>query len=408
MKKYDFGKDFDRSGSGDLKHEALLPRWGRNDLLPLWVADMDWETPHFITDALRKRLDHSLFGYTVLPPDFKPCIIDWVRDHHGWTIDPEWISFVPGIVRGISFAINVLCAANDAVVIQPPVYHPFRLTTVGNGHRLLRNPLREKPQGGYEMDFDNLRSVVEDFNSRGEGRVRFIIMSNPHNPAGICWDRDTLRRLANFAKEHHIIVISDEIHCDLALWDNRHIPFASVSEAAAQCSITFMAPTKTFNIAGLVSSYAIVPNDELRRRFYSWLEVNELNEPTLFAPIATIAAFRHGEEWRRQMLRYVEGNVDFVIDFMAKHIPLIRPIRPQASYLVWLDCRGLGLNHEELLDLFVNKARLALNDGEIFFGSEEENIAATGGKGHGFMRLNVGTQRSVLEQAMHRLADALS
>ena len=404
---YDFDKPVDRSGSGDVKHEALLPRWGRSDLLPLWVADMDWETPSFITDALRKRLDHSLFGYTVEPEDFWPSVIDWVHDHHRWSLKRGWLTFVPGIVRGIGIAINVFCEKSDAVVIQPPVYHPFRMTTEGNGRHLLRNPLREKPDGGYEMDFDNLRKTVEDFNSQAEGKVRMLIMSNPHNPAGICWDKSTLTRLAHFCKEHDIIVISDEIHCDLALWDNRHIPFATVSEEAAECSITFMAPTKTFNIAGLMSSFSIIPNDEIRRRFSSWLEVNELNEPTLFAPIATIAAFRNGEEWRRQMLRYVEGNIDFVIDFLARHIPQIRPIRPQASFLVWLDCRGLGLDHKELIDLFVDKAHLALNDGEIFFGSEEENLAATGGKGHGFMRLNVGTQRSVLERALNQLKAAL-
>lgn len=404
---YDFDKPVDRSGSGDLKHEALLPRWGRSDLLPLWVADMDWETPSFITDALRKRLDHSLFGYTVEPEDFWPSVIDWVHDHHGWSIDREWLTFVPGIVRGIGIAINVFCDKNDAVVIQPPVYHPFRLTTEGNGRQLLKNPLREKPDGGYEMDFDNLKKTVDDFNSQAEGKVRLLIMSNPHNPAGICWDKPTLTRLAHFCKEHDIIVISDEIHCDLALWNNRHIPFATVSEEAAERSITFMAPTKTFNIAGLMSSFSIIPNGEIRRRFNSWLEVNELNEPTLFAPIATIAAFRNGEEWRRQMLRYVEGNIDFVVDFFAKNIPQIRPIIPQASFLVWLDCRQLGLNHERLLNLFVDKAHLALNDGEMFFGSDEENEAATGGKGHGFMRLNVGTQRSVLKRALLQLKAAL-
>lgn len=368
---------------------------------------MDWETPSFITDALRKRLDHSLFGYTVEPEDFWPSVIDWVHDHHGWSIDREWLTFVPGIVRGIGIAINVFCDKNDAVVIQPPVYHPFRLTTEGNGRQLLKNPLREKPEGGYEMDFDNLKKTVEDFNSQAEGKVRLLIMSNPHNPAGICWDKSTLTRLAHFCKEHDIIVISDEIHCDLALWDNRHIPFATVSEEAAERSITFMAPTKTFNIAGLMSSFSIIPNGEIRRRFSSWLEVNELNEPTLFAPIATIAAFRNGEEWRRQMLRYVEGNIDFVVDFFAKNIPQIRPIRPQASFLVWLDCRQLGLNHDQLLNLFVDKAHLALNDGEMFFGSDEENEAATHGKGHGFMRLNVGTQRSVLKRALNQLKAAL-
>lgn len=405
---YDFDKPVDRSGSGDLKHEALQPRWGRKDLLPLWVADMDWETPPFITEALRQRLDHSLYGYTVEPADFWPSIIDWVRDHHAWRLRREWLTFIPGIVRGIGFAINVFCDKEDAVVIQPPVYHPFRLTTEGNGRKLLQNPLIEREDGSYDMDIDGLETLVGKFNANAAGRVRLLIISNPHNPAGICWDRETLSRLAHFCAEHGIIVISDEIHCDMALWDNHHTPFATVSQEAADNSITFMAPTKTFNIAGLTSSFAIVPDDTIRRRFYSWLQVNELNEPTLFAPIATIAAFRNGEEWRRQMLRYVEGNIDFVIDYCSRNIPQIKPLRPQASFLVWLDCRQLGLDHDSLLSLFVDKARLALNDGEIFFGGEAFDRVATGSPGHGFMRMNVGTQRSVLEQALRQLRDAVS
>jgi cystathionine beta-lyase len=223
-----------------------------------------------------------------------------------------------------------------------------------------------------------------------------LVLSNPHNPAGILWSRDTLRRLADFCYRHNIIVLSDEIHCDMALWGNKHVPFASVSDEAAACSITFGAPSKTFNIAGIVSSYAIVPNDELRSRFFGWLQANELNEPTLFAPIATVAAFKHGEEWRRQMLAYIEGNIKFVEDYCAEHMPQIKPLRPQASFLVWLDCRALRLSHDELVSLFVKKAHLALNDGEMF-----------GQGGEGFMRLNVASPRSILLQALQQLEKAL-
>ncbi|MGN0220921.1 MAG: MalY/PatB family protein [Prevotella sp.] len=405
--KYDFDRIIDRSGSGDLKHEALLPRWGRNDLLPLWVADMDWETPPFITEALRQRLDHPIFGYTVEPADLWPSIIDWVATHHAWEVQREWLSFIPGIVRGIGIAINVFCEKEDAVIIQPPVYHPFRLTTEGNGRQLLQNPLIETQDGSYRMDFDNLQTIVEEYNARGRGKVRLLILSNPHNPAGICWNHQTLVLLAAFCKSHGIIVISDEIHCDLALWNHRHIPFATVSPEAAECSITFMAPTKTFNMAGLTSSFSIVPHESIRRRFYGWLQANELNEPTLFAPIATIAAYRKGEEWRRQMLRYTEGNIEFLIDYCRQHIPQIKPVKPQASFLVWLDCRGLKLNHDQLLHLFVERAHLALNDGEIFYGGEAYNLAYTGSQGHGFMRINVGTPRAILRQALEQLRKAV-
>lgn len=389
MSTYNFDKRIDRSGSNALATDALKERYGRPDLLPLWVADMDFETPQFITDALRQRLDHSLFGYTMEPKDYRPAIIDWIESHHSWTIKSEWLTYIPGIVKGIGMAINVFVKPDEKVIIQPPVYHPFRLTTLGNKREVVYNPLKETPEGSYEMDFEQLESVIDD-------KCRMLILSNPHNPGGVMWSKETLKRLAEICHRHNIIVISDEIHCDLALWGNRHVPFATVSDEAAQCSITFGAPSKTFNIAGIVSSYSIIPNDELRKKYYGWLEANELNEPCLFSPIATIAAFRQGEPWRKEMLKYVEGNIDFTINYIKENIPNIHPWRPQASFLVWLDCRNLGLTHDALIDLFVNKARLALNDGAIF-----------GKEGSGFMRLNVGCSRSKLEEALERLAKAV-
>ncbi len=386
---YDFDKPVDRRGSGDLKHEVLQERYGRSDLLPLWVADMDWETPSFITDALKARLEHSLFGYTVEPKEYWQTVQRWIEDHHLWHVEREWLTYIPGIVKGIGMVINFFLEEDAKVIVQPPIYHPFFLTPRGNQREVVWNPLAPllSSQGGmsYQMDFENLEQVCDE-------KCRLLILANPHNPAGIVWDKETLQRLAQFAKEHHLIVISDEIHADMALWGNRHIPFASVSDEAAEVSITFGAPTKTFNMAGIVSSWAIIPNPQLRKPFYRWLTANEWNEPHLFAPIATLAALQQGEEWRQQMLRYVESNIDFLIDYCQQYLPQIKPLRPQASFLVWLDCRDLGLNHQELVDLFVNQAHLALNDGEMF-----------GSGGAGFMRLNVGTQRRVLEEALERL-----
>lgn len=389
MNFYDFDKVIDRHDTGALKYEVLAERYGRADLLPLWVADMDFETPEFITEALRRRLDHSLFGYTVTPESYWQAVTDWIESHHGWKVDREWLSFIPGIVKGIGFAVNVFTQPGEKVIIQPPVYHPFRLTPLGNHREVVYNPLIENADGSYSMDFEGLERVADD-------KCKLLILSNPHNPAGILWDRETLARLADFCFDHGIIVLSDEIHCDMALWGLRHIPFATVSDKAAQCSITFGAPTKTFNIAGIVSSYSIIPNPQIRRTYYSWLEANELNEPTLFAPIATIAAFTKGEEWRKQMLEYVEENIKFVEYFCLEDLPQIRPLRPQASFLVWLNCRDLHLNQDELNDLFVNRARLALNDGAMF-----------GKEGTGFMRLNVGEPRSMLEKAMNQLKAAV-
>lgn len=387
--EYNFDKITERRGSGALKYDALQERYGDPDLLPLWVADMDFETPDFIVEALQKRLDHHIYGYNVVPDEYWLSIMRWVEAHHGWRIKREWLRYIPGIVKGIGMAINVFVEKDEKVIIQPPVYHPFRLTPEGNGREVVYNPLKENADGSYSMDFDNLEAVAD-------GKCRLLILSNPHNPAGIVWDRETLTRLASFCHSHGILVVSDEIHCDMTLWDNRHIPFASVSKEAAECSITFGAPSKTFNIAGIVSSYAIVPNEAIRERFFKWLSANELDDPTFFATAATVAAFEHGEEWRKQMLRYVEGNIGFLVDYCSRNIPPIRPLRPQASFLVWLDCRALHMSQEELVDLFVKKARLALNSGDMF-----------GKEGTGFMRLNVGCPRATLAKALEQLRAAL-
>ena len=386
---YNFDEIIDRHGTGALALDVLKERYGKADLMPLWVADMNFATPQFITDALRRRLNHSLYGYTVLPPDFWPTVMRWIATHHHWKVQQEWMRFIPGIVKGIGFAVNVFVRPDEKVIIQPPVYHPFRLTPQGNGREVVMNPLIRHDDGSYLMDFDNLEKVAD-------AKCRLLILSNPHNPAGIVWDEETLRRLAHFCAERGIIVVSDEIHCDMALFGNVHHPFASVSEKAAQCSITFGAPSKTFNIAGIVSSYCIVPNEELRHRFFGWIAANELDEPHLFAPIATMAAYNEGEEWRRQMLHYIEGNILFVEDYLQQNLPQIKPLRPQASFLVWLDCRALALPHDSLIHLFVDEAGLALNDGEMF-----------GPGGEGFMRMNIASPRAVLREALDKLRSAV-
>ena len=390
MKTYDFDKIIERRGTGAVKTDALKKVYGKEDLIPLWVADMEFETPDFIIEAICKRLEHPVFGYTVMPEGYWETVKTWIEDHHGWKTKTEWMTFIPGIVKGIGMVINALLEKEDKVIIQPPVYHPFRLIPQKNGREVVFNPLKELPDGSYEMDFENLEAVCDP-------KCKLLILSNPHNPAGIVWSRETLMKLADFCHSHGITVISDEIHCDMALFGNRHIPFASVSEKAAECSITFGAPSKTFNIAGIVSSYAIVPDEGLREKFFKWLEASEMSAAHIFAPIATMAAFKHGENWRQQMLRYLECNIRFVEEYCLKNIPQIRPLRPQASFLVWLDCRKLGLSHEELTDLFVNKAGLALNDGEMFNPG-----------GEGFMRLNIGTPRDILKEAMDKLLDAVT
>jgi cystathionine beta-lyase len=384
METYDFNERIDRRGTGALKTDALLERYGREDVIPMWVADMDFRSCPAVGDAIRKRCEEGIFGYTLPQESYYRSIVRWVGERHGWEIEREWLSYIPGIVKGIALTVMHLTAPGDRVIIQPPVYHPFRLVPEMHGRQVVVNPLMEEG-GRYRMDLEGLRRMKA-------GECRLLLLANPHNPIGITWSEETLRELADVCYERQIVVVSDEIHADMALFGHRHVPFATVSERAAENSITFMAPSKTFNMAGIVSSYAIVPNEEIRRSFYGFLQASELNEGTIFAYVATQAAYTHGAEWRRQMIAYVEENIRFVDRYLAEHVPGIRAVVPEASFLVWLDCRALGLSQQELTDRFVNGARLALNSGAMF-----------GAEGEGFMRMNVGCPRVVVAEALERI-----
>lgn len=392
---YNFDKQINRKNTNSFKWDGPEKRMNKpTGMLPLWVADMDWETPDFIKNALIKQIEQTpVLGYTLDPDEWWPTTLQWIKDHHQWDVRREWITYIPGIVKGIGMVINVFLKPDEKVIVQPPIYHPFFLTPQGNKREVVWNPLTPVYEDGelvtYKMDFENLAEVCDE-------KCRLLILANPHNPCGITWDKETLQQLAHFAKEHNLIVISDEIHCDMAIFGNKHLPFASVSSEAAEVSITFSAPSKTFNIAGVVSSWCIIINDEMREKFYGWMEASELNEATMFSPVATIAAFKYGEPWRQEMLSYLEDNINFLIEYCKTHIPQIHPVRPQASYLVWLDCTRLNLSQEALIDLFENKANLLLNEGAMF-----------GKEGTGFMRLNVGCPRATLLQALEQLKTAI-
>ena len=385
---YNFDEIIERRGTGALKTDRLEERFGRPDLMAAWVADMDFATPDFIIDALRKRLEHPIFGYGVEPDDFKPLIIEWEKDLHDWDIKPEWISYIPGIVKGIGMVINVFTSPGQNVFIMPPVYHPFRITAELNGRNVVNIPLIQDSEGNYQIDFDKFEAIDS------EGGV--LILSSPHNPGGRIWSREELKRLADICRRKGILVVSDEIHADMALWDKKHIPFMKVSEDAKENSITFCAPSKVFNIPGIVSSFSVIPNKEIREKFYGWLKANEFNEAPEFSYVATCAAYKHGREWRKEMLKYIEENILFVEKFFEDNLPEIKALRPEASFLVWLDCRDLGLSQKDLVDLFVNKARVALNDGTMF-----------GKEGEGFMRLNVAMPRSGLLEILQSITNAV-
>lgn len=389
MKRYNFDEIIERRGTGALKTDKLQERYGREDLLAAWVADMDFATPPFIIEALRKRLEHPVFGYSIEPANYRDAIINWEKDLHQLEIKPEWLSYIPGIVKGIGMVINVFTSPGDDVFIMPPVYHPFRITTELNGRKVVNIPLIEREDGFYDIDFEKLEKTPT--------RGGVLIFSNPHNPAGRIWTKKELKELARICKKKNLLVISDEIHADMALWGKKHVPFISVSDDAKNNSITFGAPSKVFNIPGIVSSFSVVPNKEIREKFYGWLVANEFNDAPEFSLIATIAAYNEGKEWRTEMLAYVEDNIETTIEFFKDNLPVIKAQRPDASFLVWLDCRGLNLNQEDLVDLFVNKARVALNDGSMF-----------GKEGEGFMRLNVAMPKSRLLEVLYRIKEAVS
>ncbi len=389
MKHYNFDEVINRKGTSCVKYDGLKDAYqGKENLIPLWVADMDFATPDFIIDALKKRCEHPIFGYTFDDDEYYASILTWLHYKYNWKAEREWITYIPGIVKGIGLAVQCFTQPGDKVIIQPPVYHPFRLVPTRMGREVVYNPLKLE-DGVYKMDFEQLESLIDK-------DCKMLILSNPHNPGGIVWEKEALVKLAQICSAHGILVISDEIHAEMTYPQFRHHPFATVSPEAAACSVTFMAPSKTFNIAGIVSSYAIVPDAQLREKFYSFLEAGELNAGTIFAFTATKAAYTYGAEWLQQMRSYVIENVNFVDEYLKKNIPQIKAYRPQASFLIWLDCRELGLSQPDLVHLFEDKAGLALNDGTMF-----------GKEGEGFMRLNVGCPRSILSKALESLKKAI-
>lgn len=391
---YNFDEIIDRHGSGCLNVDNLKRVFGREDLLSFWIADMDFRTPDFILDALKKRLDHPILGYPCMGEDYYSVLSSWIEKLHGWKVPAEYFCFIPGIVKGFAFAERCMLQPGDKVIIQPPVYHPFRIKTQECGFEVVNNPLipiydEEGFIKTYKMDLEGLEKVIDD-------KTKMLILCNPHNPGGVLFSKETLQSLAKLCYEKGVLVVSDEIHAEL-VHGKQHIPFASVCEEAAQNSITFYAPSKTFNIAGVVSSYCVVPNPEIREKFFSYLESVEVSHPCIFPPVATRAAYsEQGLAWRKEMMEYIQDNIEFVSSWLKENLPQVNAVKPEASFLIWLDFRKLGLSQEELVDMLINEAHLALNDGTMF-----------GEEGRGFMRFNIGCPRAKLLQGLEKLAEAV-
>ena len=385
---YNFDEVVCRKHTDALKLEALAPRWGRTDLLPMWVADMDFKTPPFIVEVMKKRMECEVFGYTVKPESWYEAIISWQKRRHKWTITKEMISFVPGVVPALAMAVQAFTQRGEKVMIQQPVYNPFA-QVIRNNHRELVNCPLELKDGQYHINFKLFEKKIKG--------CKLFLFCHPHNPGGRVWTREELKKVATICAQNNVIIVADEIHADLTLLPYEHIPFASVSEEAKQNSVVFASPSKAFNMAGLATSYAVIANPTLHRRFESYVEGNELAAGNVFAFNTVVAAYNKGEEWLQQMLTYVQGNIDEVVSYIKENIPQLKVIIPQASYLVFIDFSALQLNQKDIVALCTNRAHLALNDGSIY-----------GEEGNGYMRINLACPRSVVRQALAQLKDAIT
>jgi cystathionine beta-lyase len=350
---------------------------------------MDFRTPDFIISAMRKRLDHEIMGYSFRPEQYFKSIATCQQKRHNWNIYDECICCSPGIVPALNLCTLAFTSPGDSVMIQPPDYTPFFPAVESHGRNLVYNPLIEK-DGRWTMDFDSLEKTV----SPG---VKMIIISNPHNPVGRSWMRDELAQLADICLRNNILILSDEIHCDLVLPGYKHTPVATLSEEIADITVTCIAPSKTFNLAGLSTSSVIISNPVLRKYFRSKVEHLHIEHGNIFGTIASTAAYSFGEEWLGQLLEYLGGNAVYAVEFCRENIPEIVPSTPEATYMIWLDCRKLGLDNEGLRDFFVRKAKVGLNEGISF-----------GPGGEGFMRMNLATARDIVKKAFDQIAHAVA
>jgi cysteine-S-conjugate beta-lyase len=388
MKNYNFDEIIPRENTNCVKYDIRKLFFGTQDVLPMWVADMDFRTPDFIIDAIKKRLDHEILGYSFRGGDFNRAIIRWMEKRHGWTIKPTWLSFSPGVVPAVNMLVLSLTRPGDKIIVQPPVYFPFFSAIENNDRIKVENPLILK-HGRLNMDFDDLTVKAKG--------AKMLIISHPHNPGGSVWSREELTMMAGICRENNVIMVSDEIHSDLVFPCHKHIPLASLSEEIAQETITCNAPSKTFNLAGLATSYLIIPNTGYLEKYNAMLNDKlHLNMGNIFGTVALEAAYEKGEAWLKQLLEYVWKNVEFVEEYCQKHLPQIRVIKPESTYMIWLDCRALNLNGDALKSFFIKDARLGFNEGRQF---------GTGGEG--FMRMNVACPLKTVEKAMNQLKEAV-
>ncbi|UOF89976.1 pyridoxal phosphate-dependent aminotransferase [Fodinisporobacter ferrooxydans] len=383
-----FDNVLNRFNTHSMKWDQLNKLFGSTDVLPMWVADMDFVSALAIRTAIDKVTEHGVFGYPFVPDTLREAIQSWLGRRHNWPVETDWFVFCPGVVTTLALSIETFSEPGDKIIIQPPVYPPFKRTVEMTGRELVNNPLIWQDDK-YVMDYDGLEQLID-------AQTKILVLCNPHNPVGRVWTKEELQKLGEICEKHGVMILSDEIHCDIVYPDHPFTPFASVRESFAQHSLTCMAATKTFNIAGLPFSYAVIPNATLRRKFQQALLRYALHMFNSVAIAATEAAYQDGEPWLDQLLQYLKGNVDTLLAFVKERIPEIRAIRPEGTYLIWLDFRALELSDTQLGEFLTKEAKVGLNLGHTF-----------GAGGEGFARINIGCPRTTLLEGLSRIEAAV-
>ncbi|MEK5393312.1 MalY/PatB family protein [Margalitia sp. FSL K6-0131] len=386
--KYNFDEEINRFNTSSVKWDEVDTIFNGENLLPMWVADMDFKVPEPVIEAIKQRAEHGIFGYTARNDSYYEAIINWMQRRHNWKVEKDWICHAPGVVPALGMIVRTFTKPGDKIIIQSPVYYPFTNVVEKNERVIVQNPLKYE-DGKYVMDFEDLESKIDH-------DVKMIIISSPHNPVGRVWKKEELTQLGDICLKHNILVVSDEIHFDLILKGHSHTPFASISEEFAQNSIICTAPSKTFNLAGLQTSNIIIPNKNIREKFTNTLESLFIGMTSTFGLVATESAYRYGDEWLDQLLVYLQKNLEFLTDYINQNIPELKVIPTEGTYLVWIDCRELGLEAKELEHLMQKEARVALDEGYIF-----------GKSGEGFTRMNIACPRSILEEGLKRIEKAV-
>jgi len=384
---FDFDKIIERKGSSCIKWDGMEKFLGAGDALPMWVADMDFLTPEYITEAIIKRANHGVFGYPLRDEGYFTSLMNWLHRRHQWKVERDWITFCPGVVPAVNMAVLAYTLPGDKIIVQPPVYFPFFTAVTDHKRTLVYNNL-VMSAGRLCMDFDNLETLAKD-------GAKMLILSNPHNPGGSVWTKSELTQMAEICLKYNVLIISDEIHCDLIYKPFKHTPVAGILKEISLQTLTTVAPSKTFNLSGLAASSVIIENDSLRRKFNAQLDHLHIGGGNIFGNIASEQAYSHGDSYVDELMDYLALNIVILEKYVSDNLPKIKIIRPESTFLVWLDCNEMGLNDEELNKFFLHKAKVGMNPGKMF-----------GAGGEGFMRMNIGCPAATLMQGLDQIKEA--